>query len=60
MSKLERVKMRKIVAGFAVSLDGYVEGPNGGYNWMYKQLDDNYDINEQIYRFDTFGKPITR
>ena len=52
--------MRKIVAGFAVSLDGYVEGPNGGYNWMYKQLDDNYDINEQIYRFDTFGKPITR
>jgi dihydrofolate reductase len=26
--------MRKIIAGFAISLDGYIEGPNGEYDWI--------------------------
>ncbi len=26
--------MRKIIAGFATSLDGYIEGPNGEYDWI--------------------------
>ncbi len=25
--------MRKIILGVAVSLDGYIEGPNGEYDW---------------------------
>src|SRR5215212_152585 len=36
--------MRKIIAGFAMSIDGYIEGPNGEYDWIifdkeqYKEL----------------------
>ena len=36
--------MRKLIAGFAVSLDGYIEGPKGEYDWIiydkenYKEL----------------------
>lgn len=26
--------MRKIIAGFGISLDGYIEGPNGEYDWI--------------------------
>lgn len=26
--------MRKLIAGFAVSIDGYIEGPNGEYDWI--------------------------
>lgn len=26
--------MRKLIAGFAVSLDGFIEGPNGEYDWI--------------------------
>ena len=26
--------MRKIIAGFAISIDGYIEGPNGEYDWI--------------------------
>ena len=26
--------MRKLIAGFATSLDGYIEGPNGEYDWI--------------------------
>ena len=25
--------MRRIILGLAVSLDGYIEGPNGEYDW---------------------------
>lgn len=46
--------MRKIVAGFAISLDGYLEGPNGEYDWMYANPDPNYDFTESARRFDTF------
>ena len=26
--------MRKLIAGFAISLDGYIEGPNGEIDWI--------------------------
>lgn len=44
--------MRKIIAGFATSLDGYIEGPNGEYNWI--MMDDNFDFAGHMKRFDTF------
>ena len=27
--------MRKVVLGLAVSLDGFIEGPNGEYDWCF-------------------------
>ncbi len=44
--------MRKIVAGFACSLDGYIEGPNGEYDWIL--IDKEIDFSEQMKRYDTF------
>lgn len=44
--------MRKIVAGFAVSLDGFMEGPMGEYDWII--IDPDIDFSEQVKRFDTF------
>jgi dihydrofolate reductase len=46
--------MRKIVAGFAISLDGYMEGPNGEYDWMTATLDPGHDFSASMKRFDTF------
>lgn len=46
--------MRKVVAGFAVSLDGYMEGPHGEYDWMYADPDPSYDYGDSARRFDTF------
>lgn len=31
--------MRKVVLGLAVSLDGYIEGPNGEYDWCFTDQD---------------------
>jgi len=44
--------MRKIVAGFAISLDGYIEGPNGEYDWIV--MDKDFDFAGHMKRFDTF------
>jgi dihydrofolate reductase len=44
--------MRKIVAGFAISLDGYIEGPNGEYDWIV--MDKEFDFAGHMKRFDTF------
>lgn len=44
--------MRKIVAGFAISLDGYIEGPNGEYDWIL--IDKEIDFAELNKRFDTY------
>lgn len=44
--------MRKIVAGFAISLDGYIEGPNGEYDWIV--MDKDFDFTGHMKRFDTF------
>lgn len=44
--------MRKLVAGFAASIDGYIEGPNGEYDWII--IDDKIDFAAGMKRFDTF------
>jgi dihydrofolate reductase len=44
--------MRKIVAGFAISLDGYIAGPNNEYDWII--IDHEIDFAEQMKRFDTY------
>ena len=31
--------MRKIILGVAVSLDGFIEGPNGEYDWCFTDQD---------------------
>jgi dihydrofolate reductase len=43
--------MRKLVLGLAVSLDGFIEGPNGEYDWCF--MDPEYDMMEFFQRFDT-------
>src|ERR1700754_4320113 len=41
--------MRKIILGLAVSLDGYIEGPNGEYDWCFADQDYGMtDFFEQI------------
>jgi hypothetical protein len=37
--------MRKIILGLAVSLDGFIEGPNGEYDWYF---------NDQAYGLSDF------
>lgn len=44
--------MRKLVAGFACSVDGYIEGPHGEYDWIV--VDKEMDFAEQAKRYDTF------
>jgi dihydrofolate reductase len=44
--------MRKLVAGFAVSLDGYIEGPAGEYDWIVS--DPSVDFAAQMAAYDTF------
>lgn len=44
--------MRKIVSGFACSLDGYIEGPNGEYDWIL--MSEEVDFAEQMKRYDTY------
>ncbi|HNT51267.1 MAG TPA: dihydrofolate reductase family protein, partial [Cyclobacteriaceae bacterium] len=41
---------RKIVLGLAVSLDGFIEGPNGEYDWCF--TDQDYGLSEFSNRID--------
>jgi dihydrofolate reductase len=43
--------MRKIILGLAVSLDSFIEGPNGEYDWCF--TDQDYGITELLKRIDT-------
>lgn len=43
--------MRKIILGLAVSLDGYIEGPNGEYDWCF--TDQDYGLSNFFKRVDT-------
>nr|WP_068890568.1 dihydrofolate reductase family protein [Pedobacter panaciterrae] len=43
--------MRKIILGLAVTLDGYIEGPNGEFDWCF--TDHDYGLNEFFTRIDT-------
>ena len=42
--------MRKVILGLAVSLDGYIEGPNGEYDWCF--TDQDYGMTEFFKRID--------
>jgi dihydrofolate reductase len=44
--------MRKLVAGFAASVDGYIEGPSGEYDWIL--IDEKIDFAAEMKRFDAF------
>ena len=43
--------MRKIILGVAVSLDGFIEGPNGEYDWCFS--DQDYGFSDFFKRVDT-------
>jgi len=43
--------MRKIVLGLAVSLDSFIEGPNGEFDWCF--TDQDYGMNEFLTSVDT-------
>ncbi|WP_316793695.1 dihydrofolate reductase family protein [Pedobacter frigoris] len=42
--------MRKLILGLAITLDGYIEGPNGEYDWCF--TDQDYSLNEFYERID--------
>lgn len=42
--------MRKIILGLAVSLDGFIEGPNGEYDWCF--TDQDYGMSAFFERVD--------
>ena len=44
--------MRLVRFGGAVSLDGYIAGPNGEYDWIV--MDPEIDFAEMMSRYDTF------
>ena len=44
--------MRKIILGLAVSLDGYIEGPKGEYDWCF--TDKDYGMMDFMKRIDAF------
>jgi dihydrofolate reductase len=43
--------MRKVILGVAVSLDGFIEGPNGEYDWCF--TDQDYGLSDFFKRVDT-------
>jgi dihydrofolate reductase len=44
--------MRKVAYGGAMSLDGFIAGPNGEYDWIV--TDPEIDFGAMMARFDTF------
>jgi len=48
--------MRKIILNLAVSLDGFIEGPNGEIDWCF--TDQDYGMTDFLNRIDTifFGR----
>ena len=42
--------MRKLILGLAITLDGYIEGPNGEFDWCF--TDQDYGLNEFFTRID--------
>ena len=43
--------MRKIILNLAISLDGFIEGPNGEYDWCF--TDQDYGMADFFKRVDT-------
>ncbi len=43
--------MRKVILALAVSLDGFIEGPNGEYDWCF--TDQDYGMSDFFNRIDS-------
>lgn len=43
--------MRKVILALAVSLDGFIEGPNGEYDWCF--TDQDYGMSDFVNRIDS-------
>jgi dihydrofolate reductase len=43
--------MRKLILGLAITLDGYIEGPNGEYDWC--MTDQDYGLSAFFERIDS-------
>jgi dihydrofolate reductase len=43
--------MRKVILGVAISLDSFIEGPNGEYDWCF--TDQDYGLGDFYKRVDT-------
>ncbi len=43
--------MRKLILGLAVSLDSFIEGPNGEYDWCF--TDQDYGMSDFFTRIDS-------
>jgi len=43
--------MRKIILGLAISLDGFIEGPNGEFDWCF--TDQDYGMSEFFTHIDS-------
>lgn len=50
MSGGKENRMRKVILNVAVSLDGFIEGPNGEYDWCF--TDDDYGMTAFIENTD--------
>src|SRR5687767_15199973 len=48
---LLKITMRKIILQLAVSLDGYIEGPNGEFDWCF--TDQDYGMSDFFKRIDS-------
>ena len=42
--------MRKVILGVAITLDGFIEGPNGEYDWCFS--DQDYGMKDFMKRID--------
>jgi dihydrofolate reductase len=49
---VQEVAMRLVRYGGAMSLDGYIAGPNGEYDWI--MMDPDIDFAGMMAQFDTF------
>jgi dihydrofolate reductase len=45
--------MRKIIAGFAISIDGFMEGPNGEIDWIVNDSEHFKEYSKQWKEIDT-------
>src|SRR5437868_8584286 len=54
MRSLKGSKMRKIIAALQVSLDGFIEGPNGELDWAMAEDEETWrDLFEMVESVDT-------
>lgn len=49
--RIKHTVMRKLILGLAVSLDGFIEGPKGEYDWCF--TDQDYGLADFFKRIDS-------